>query len=210
MDDHTSDLLGDGCYHHCNDIFKPCMPVATIQKAWRSFFPFPTPFSFLSGRDGFKSKSASRCPCSPNSALWENFVKQKFKNAPDLVGAGQVRSGRGPLPGVWQPIQVQGEGLLPWSLGRLVPNLACLLPTWGHGHRDVLYQLDPNHLCGGGQRVLLVCTAQTMRLWKTQIEQKLLGAPDLVGQVKSDAEPHWRVGRPVQVQRAGLLQWCLG
>ena len=48
--------------------------------------------------------------------LWENFKKQKLKSAPDLVGAVQVRSGQGPHPGVWQPVQVQGEGLLQWSL----------------------------------------------------------------------------------------------
>ena len=50
--------------------------------------------------------------------FWENFIKQKLKSAPDLVGAGQVRSGLGPHPGVQQLVQVQGDGLLPWSLGR--------------------------------------------------------------------------------------------
>ena len=51
--------------------------------------------------------------------FWENFIKQKLKSAPDLVGAGQVRSGLGPHPGVQQLVQVQGEGLQPWSLGQL-------------------------------------------------------------------------------------------
>ena len=50
--------------------------------------------------------------------FWENFIKQKLKSAPDLVRAGQVRSGLGPHPGVRQLVQVQGDGLLPWSLGR--------------------------------------------------------------------------------------------
>ena len=43
--------------------------------------------------------------------FWENFIKQKLKSAPDLVGAGQVRSSPGPHPGVRQPVHVQGEGL---------------------------------------------------------------------------------------------------
>ena len=51
--------------------------------------------------------------------FWENFIKQKLKSAPDLVGVGQVRSSPGPHPGVRQPVHVQGEGLQPWSLGRL-------------------------------------------------------------------------------------------
>ena len=51
--------------------------------------------------------------------FWENFIKQKLKSAPDLVRAGQVKSGLGPHPGVQQLVQVQGEGLQPWSLGRL-------------------------------------------------------------------------------------------
>ena len=46
------------------------------------------------------------------SHYWENLLKQKLKSTPDIVGAGQVKSGLEPHPGV----QVQGEGLLPWSL----------------------------------------------------------------------------------------------
>ena len=43
-------------------------------------------------------------------------IGQKFElqNTHGLVGAGQVRSGLGPYPGVWQVLQVQGEGLQPW------------------------------------------------------------------------------------------------
>ena len=51
--------------------------------------------------------------------FWENFIKQKLKNAPNLVGAGQVRSGPRPHPGVQQEVQVQGGLLWPWSLGHL-------------------------------------------------------------------------------------------
>ena len=50
---------------------------------------------------------------------WENFTKQKMKSIPNFVMAGQVRSGPAPLPGVQKPFQVQGEGQLPWFLGRL-------------------------------------------------------------------------------------------
>ena len=80
--------------------------------------------------------------------FWENFIKQKLKSAPDIVGAGQVRSGPGPHPGVRRPVQVQGEGLQPWSLGRLGQNLADVLPTWGHGQRDVLDLSGPNSWVG--------------------------------------------------------------
>ena len=48
----------------------------------------------------------------------ENFRKQKLKNAPGLVGAGQVGSGAGPRPGGRGPVQVQPEGLRPWSPGQ--------------------------------------------------------------------------------------------
>ena len=41
----------------------------------------------------------------------ENFIKQKFTNAPGLVGAGQVGSGTGPRPSGRGPAQVQPEGL---------------------------------------------------------------------------------------------------
>ena len=47
--------------------------------------------------------------------FWDNYIRQKLKSALDLVGASQVRSGPGPHPGVRRLIQVQGEGLLPWS-----------------------------------------------------------------------------------------------
>jgi len=56
---------------------------------------------------------------APTVDFLENFIKQKLKSTPDIVGAGQVKSGLGPHPGVRRPVQVQGEGLLPWSLGRL-------------------------------------------------------------------------------------------
>ena len=41
--------------------------------------------------------------------FWENFIKQKLKSTPELVGAGQVRSGQGPHPGIRQPVQLKGE-----------------------------------------------------------------------------------------------------
>ena len=56
--------------------------------------------------------------------------KTKVADTPNLVAVGQVRLGVRPHPGVRQPIQVQGEGLLPWSPGRSGQNLAVLLPTW--------------------------------------------------------------------------------
>ena len=50
--------------------------------------------------------------------FWENFIKQKLKSDPNLAEANQVRSGPGPHPRVRQPVQVQGDGLQPSSLGR--------------------------------------------------------------------------------------------
>ena len=32
--------------------------------------------------------------------FWENFLKQKLKSTPDIVGAGQVKSGPAPHQGV--------------------------------------------------------------------------------------------------------------
>ena len=49
--------------------------------------------------------------------FWEIFMKQKLKNAPNFVGAGQVRSGPRPHLDVWREVQVQGGLLQPWSLG---------------------------------------------------------------------------------------------
>ena len=44
-------------------------------------------------------------------------------------GRGRPKSASGgPHPGVPQPVQVQGDGLLPWSLGRWGQNLAGVLP----------------------------------------------------------------------------------
>ena len=60
----------------------------------------------------------------------ENFLKQKLKNVPDLVGAGQVRSGLGPYPGVLRSVEVQGAGqtaVVPWliqlKIGRYVTHM---------------------------------------------------------------------------------------
>ena len=51
--------------------------------------------------------------------FWENFLKQKLKNTPNLVGTGQVRFGLRPHPGVRLEVQVQGGLLQTWSLGCL-------------------------------------------------------------------------------------------
>ena len=51
--------------------------------------------------------------------FWENFIKQKLKNTPNLVGTGQVRFGLRPHPGVRLEVQVQGGLLQTWSLGCL-------------------------------------------------------------------------------------------
>ena len=87
--------------------------------------------------------------------FWENFINQNQKNSPELMRASQVRSGLGPHQGVRWPVQVQGEGLLLWSLGPSSVKLAGMVPTWGHSHRDVLDQLDPNPSGGVGPGVLL-------------------------------------------------------
>ena len=50
--------------------------------------------------------------------FWENFIKQNLYRNIDLVGVGQVSTSPAPHPGVQQQVQVQGEGLLPWSLGQ--------------------------------------------------------------------------------------------
>ena len=50
----------------------------------------------------------SGAPTAQMVHFWDNFLKQKLKNAPVLVGAGQFRSGRKPNPGVWQVVQMQG------------------------------------------------------------------------------------------------------
>ena len=73
----------------------------------------------------------------------ENFMKQKLENAPGLVGAGQVRSGAGPRPGGRGPVQVQPEGLGPWSLGRSDRNSAGVFGMSGEGHRDIFGTLGP-------------------------------------------------------------------
>ena len=67
----------------------------------------------------------------------ENFIKQKLENAPGLVGAGQVRSGAGPRPGGRGAVQVEPEGLRPWSLGRSDRNSAGVFSMRGEGHRDI-------------------------------------------------------------------------
>ena len=56
--------------------------------------------------------------------FWENFIEQKSKNTPNLVGTGQVRFGLRPHPGVRLEVQVQGGLLQTWSLGCLGRNLA--------------------------------------------------------------------------------------
>ena len=61
------------------------------------------------------------------------FMKQKLQSTPDLLGAGQVKLGPGPHPGVRLPVQVKGTGLLQWSLGRWSRNLAGVLLPWGPG-----------------------------------------------------------------------------
>ena len=61
----------------------------------------------------------------------------KFNKSSKHSGLSRVR------PGVQGPVQVRGEGQLAWSLGRSGPNLAGVLPTWGHSHREVLDQLTP-------------------------------------------------------------------
>ena len=49
--------------------------------------------------------------------FWENFIKQKLKNTPDLVEAGQIQSGPRLHLGVQLEVQVQGGRLQAWSLG---------------------------------------------------------------------------------------------
>ena len=73
----------------------------------------------------------------------ENFIKQKLENAPGLVGAGQVRSGAGPRPGGRGPVQVQPEGLGPWSLGRSDRNSAGVFGMSGESHGDIFGTLVP-------------------------------------------------------------------
>ena len=86
---------------------------------------------------------------------------------------GQVRSGPEPHPGVWRPVQGQGEGLLPWYLGRLGRNLDCVLSAWLHSQRDVF---DTPHYwpdCSGklpeqlklGRRDTLIGTRHKKYFW---------------------------------------------
>ena len=82
-----------------------------------------------------RPSSASGGPWSPNGAFQGKLYKQKFKNAPNLVGLGKVRSSPRPHPGLRREVQVQ-EGLLQaWSLGCLGWNLAGICQTvhfWGN------------------------------------------------------------------------------
>ena len=67
---------------------------------------------------------SSQLPPNPWAGGVQNSIKQKLKNAPKLVVAGQVRSGPRPHPGVGKKVQGQ-EGLLQaWSLGCLGWNFA--------------------------------------------------------------------------------------
>ena len=77
-------------------------------------------------------------PPQPNGMFLGKFGKAKFVEHPDLVGVGQVKLCPGLHPGVRQPVQVQGSGLLPWSLGKLDQNLAGMVEAWAHGHRAIL------------------------------------------------------------------------
>ena len=81
-----------------------------------------------------RPKSASGGPCSPKGAFLINFIKQKLKGTPALVGDGLVRSSAGIHQGVWPLVQVQWEGLLQWSLCGKGWNLAGL---WVNGHKGV-------------------------------------------------------------------------
>ena len=80
-------------------------------------------------------RSGSGDPCSLNWAFMGKLYKTEAGEHP--CGMGQVRSGPEPHPGVWRPVQGQGEGLLPWYLGRLGRNLDCVLSIWLHSQRDV-------------------------------------------------------------------------
>src|SRR5574343_1092752 len=73
----------------------------------------------------------------------ENFIKQKLENAHGLVGAGQVRSGAGPRPSGRGPVQVQPEGLRPWSLGQSGRNSAGVFSMSGEGYRDIFGLWSP-------------------------------------------------------------------
>ena len=72
-------------------------------------------------------------PHSPNGVFMGKLYKTKVVHCHQFKGGGggQVRLGARPPPAARLPVQVQGEGLLPWSFGRLGQFLA-------HGHSDVL------------------------------------------------------------------------
>ena len=81
-------------------------------------------------RTGRTSPPGWRGPKSASGAwtvnFWENYIKQKLKTTPNLEGAGQVRSGPVPHPGVRQPVHVQGKV---WCHG----HWADRAETWPHG-----------------------------------------------------------------------------
>ena len=96
--------------------------------------------------------------------FWENFIKQKLKNAPDLVGAGQVRLDPRTYPGVWSMVSWQSGLKLCREMGtpdRSMRMFELSFPTPSHGAR----------------------TALTMHFWEPFMKQKSVISRDILGQI---------------------------